>query len=139
MFTLNADRWTVTDSTSIPTGEIRSVENSVMDLRKATILGDVIDKVPGGGYDYNFCMPEPHDRRKTYHIAKVLHPDTGRRLDVYTNQPGVQLYTSNSLPEINATPVVGKNEARYYKYGAFCLETQNYPDAVNHVSLSFLE
>jgi len=132
VFTLNADRWTVTDSGSIPTGEIRSVENSVMDLRTPTTLGDVIDEVPGGGYDYNFCLPEPHDRRKTSFVAKVLHPASGRRLEVYSNQPGVQLYTSNSIPERNETGISGKDGAQYFKHAAFCLETQNYPDAVNH-------
>ncbi|XP_077276504.1 galactose mutarotase isoform X1 [Temnothorax americanus] len=132
VFTLNADRWTVTDSGSIPTGEIRSVENSVMDLRNPTILGDVIDKVPGGGYDYNFCLPEPYDDRKTSFVAKVLHPASGRYLEVHSNQPGVQLYTANSIPERNETGIAGKNGARYFRHAAFCLETQNYPDAVNH-------
>lgn len=136
MFTFNADRWTVTDSNSIPTGEIRSVENSVMDLRNATILGDVIDKVPGGGYDYNFCLPTPHDNRKISFVAKVVHPTTGRRLDVYSNQPGIQFYTSNYLPERNNMAIIGKNKAQYFKHAAFCLETQNYPDAINNVSLS---
>lgn len=132
MFTLNADRWTVTDSRSIPTGEIRSVENSIMNLRNPTILGDVIDKVPGGGYDYNFCLPEPYDHRKTSFVAKVLHPSSGRYLEVYSNQPGVQFYTANFLPEMNETGIVGKNGTQYFKHAAFCLETQNYPDAVNH-------
>lgn len=132
MFTLNADRWTVTDSGSIPTGEIRSVKNSIMDLRNPTILGDVIDKVSGGGYDYNFCLPEPHNHRKISFVAKVLHPSSGRHLEVYSNQPGVQLYTSNSIPERNETGIMGKNGAQYFRHAAFCLETQNYPDAVNH-------
>lgn len=132
VFTLNADRWTVTDSGSIPTGEIRSVENSIMDLRNPTTLGDVIDKVPGGGYDYNFCLPEPYDHRKVSFVAKVSHPASGRYLEVYSNQPGVQLYTTNSVSENNETGIVGKNGAQYYRHAAFCLETQNYPDAVNH-------
>ncbi|XP_012226476.1 galactose mutarotase isoform X2 [Linepithema humile] len=125
--TLNADRWTVTDNESIPTGEIRSVANSVMDLRKPTTLGDVIDKVPGGGYDYNFCLPEPYDHRKVNFVAKVLHPASGRCLEVHSNQPGVQFYTANSLSD-----VIGKNGTEYLKHAAFCLETQNYPDAINH-------
>ncbi|XP_012525518.1 galactose mutarotase isoform X2 [Monomorium pharaonis] len=132
IFMLNADRWTVTNSGSIPTGEIRSVENSIMDLRNPTKLGDVIDKVPGGGYDYNFCLPEPYDPMKISFVAKVLHPTSGRCLEVYSNQPGVQLYTSNSIPARNETGIAGKNGARYFKHAAFCLETQNYPDAVNH-------
>lgn len=134
---MNADHWTVTDSESIPTGEIRPVKNTIMDLRNATILGDVIDKVPGGGYDYNFCLLQPHNYKKKSFVAKVLHPASGRSLEVYSNQPGVQFYTSNFLPEKNNTGILGKNGAKYFKHGAFCLETQNYPDAVNHVSKSY--
>lgn len=134
VFIVNADRWTVTDADSIPTGEIRSVENSVMDLRNATVLGDVIDEVPGGGYDYNFCLPGPYDPTKLNFVAKVVHPDSGRCLEVHSNQPGVQLYTSNSLPAKDQVGITGKKGTQYYKHAAFCLETQNYPDAVNHVS-----
>lgn len=126
---MNADRWTVTEN-SIPTGEIRAVNNSIMDLRKPTILGDVINKVPGGGYDYNFCLPGNVDLSKENFVAKVVHPGTGRILEVFSNQPGVQLYTSNSFPEEG---ILGKSGKTYFKHGAFCLETQNYPDAVNHV------
>lgn len=131
---MNADHWTVTDANSIPTGEIRSVQNSVMDLRKPTILGDIIQKVPGGGYDYNFCLPEPCDQTKERFVAKVVHPSSGRVLEVYSNQPGVQLYTSNFLPEEESQGIPGKNGKKYFKHGALCLETQNYPDAINHVS-----
>lgn len=133
---MSADRWTVTDADSIPTGEIRSVANSIMDLRKPTILGDVINKVPNGGYDYNFCLPD-EDKIKNKFVAKVIHPSSGRTLEVFTNQPGVQLYTSNSIPDDKTfisgkLGITGKNGMKYFKHGALCLETQNYPDAVNH-------
>lgn len=128
---MNADRWTVTDSDSIPTGELRPVDNSVMDLRSPTVLGKVINKVPGGGYDYNFCLPDS-DTTKTKFVAKVLHPESGRFLVVYSDQLGVQFYTANYFPERNKTAILGKGEKPYFKHGAFCLETQNYPDAINH-------
>ncbi|KAJ8684002.1 hypothetical protein QAD02_019794 [Eretmocerus hayati] len=127
--TMNADRWTVTDQDSIPTGEIRKVDNSIMDLRKPTILGDVINQVPGGGYDYNFCLPEKANADDEAFVAKVRHPESGRTLEVYTNQPGVQFYTGNFLDKDGIPGKLGK---KYYKHGAFCLETQNYPDAMNH-------
>lgn len=97
-----------------------------MDLRKPTVLGDVINKVPGGGYDYNFCLLDEF-------AAKVTHATSGRTLEVHTNQPGVQFYTANFFPETGGIP--GKSGQKYLKHGAFCLETQNYPDAVNHVGL----
>lgn len=130
---INADRWTVTNSESIPTGEIRSVANSIMDLRTSTRLGDVIDKVPGGdGYDHNFCLSDNDKRTKQKFVAKVFHPNSGRYLEVRSDQPGVQLYTSNFLPESTTYGIAGKDGAKYFKHEAFCLETQNYPDAVNH-------
>ncbi|XP_012058042.1 PREDICTED: aldose 1-epimerase-like [Atta cephalotes] len=129
MITINADCWTVTDSESIPTGEIQSVVNTIMDLRNLKKFGDVIDKVPGGGYDNNFCLPKSYNDGKVNFVAKVVHPSSGRSLKVYSNQPGVQLYTTNSVPE---NGIVGKNGAKYFKHAAFCLETQNYPDAINH-------
>ncbi|XP_043677375.1 galactose mutarotase isoform X2 [Vespula pensylvanica] len=132
---LNADRWTVTDSDSIPTGEIRSVKDSIMDLRKPTVLGDVIDKVPGGGYDYNFCLPEKSSKvNENRFVAEVEHVGSGRYMTVHSNQPGVQLYTANFLPATNATGILGKDGKRYFRHGALCLETQNYPDAVNHAN-----
>ena len=106
-----------------------------MDLRKPTVLGEVINKVPGGGFDYNFCLPES-DVRKIKLVAKVLHPISGRFIEVHSNQPGVQFYTSNFLPEKNLTGILGKAEKPYFKHAAFCLETQNYPDAINHVSFN---
>ncbi|KAK0167603.1 hypothetical protein PV327_004978 [Microctonus hyperodae] len=130
--TMNADRWTVTDSASIPTGEIRSVTGSLMDLRKPTILGNVINQVVGGGYDYNFCLPENNETKSEKLVAQVKHSDSGRTLEVYSNQPGVQLYTSNFLPEPNTSGIAGKSGKSYFKHGALCLETQNYPDAMNH-------
>lgn len=137
-FTINADHWTVTDTESIPTGEIRSVDDSVMDLRNSTILGDVIDKVPGGGYDYNFCLTMNDTENEKNLVATVLHPTSGRYLKVFSNQPGIQFYTANFLPESNSTGVRGKNGSEYFKHAAFCLETQNYPNAINHVSTEIL-
>ena len=134
--TLNANSWTVTDAESIPTGEIRSVENTIMDLRNSTALGDVIDKVSGGGYDHNFCITANNAANDTEFVARVLHPTSGRFLEIYSNQPGVQFYTSNFLPEQGSTGIRGKNNSEYFKHGAFCLETQNYPDAVNHVGIA---
>ena len=129
MITINADYWTVTDSENIPTGEIQSVANTIMDLRNLKKFGDVIDEVPGGGYDNNFCLPKSYNDGKVNFVAKVVHPSSGRSLKVYSNQSGVQLYTTNSVPE---NGIVGKDGAKYFRHAAFCLETQNYPDAINH-------
>ena len=106
-----------------------------MDLRKPTILGDVINQVPGGGYDYNFCLPGNIDSTKENFVAKVIHLESGRILEVYSNQPGVQFYTSNFMPSVGEKGISGKQGQKYFKHGAFCLETQNYPDAMNNVRI----
>ncbi|XP_013379096.1 aldose 1-epimerase [Lingula anatina] len=122
--TINAETFTPKDENSIPTGEIASVEGTVFDLRKPVRIGDRINNVPGDkGYDHNFCVGEKRERK---HIAKVEHRASGRVMDVYTEQPGVQLYTGNYLAGIS-----GKGGAIYGQHSALCLETQNYPDAVN--------
>ncbi|XP_011496126.1 PREDICTED: aldose 1-epimerase-like [Ceratosolen solmsi marchali] len=103
-----------------------------MDLRKPTVLGDVILDVPGGGYDNNFCITDYIDTTSEKFVAKVVHPQTGRILEIFTNQPGVQFYTANNLSGTDNRGIIGKHGITYFKHGAFCLETQNFPDAINH-------
>lgn len=128
---VNSDRTTAVDSDAIPTGEIDPVGGTIFDLRIPTRLGDVINQVPGGGYDHNFCITKGNKQEVTF-VSRVDHPPSGRYLEVYSDQPGVQLYTGNSLPAPDQTALIGKSDAGYRKHGAFCLETQNYPDAINH-------
>lgn len=70
--------------------------------------------------------------------AKAVHPGNGRYLEVYSNQNGCQFYTATFLPNVSekvpAKLVIGKGNTKYEKCGSFCFETQNFPDAVNHVS-----
>ncbi|XP_043290136.1 galactose mutarotase-like isoform X2 [Venturia canescens] len=129
---INADRWTVVDEENIPIGELKSVANTVMDLRNPVVLGDVINKVPGGGYDNNFCLPNDNAEKKMTLVSKVKHPDSGRYLEIHSNQPGVQFYTALFLPEDGTPGLKGKDGQAYFRHGSMCLETQNYPDAVNH-------
>lgn len=112
------------DDAQIPTGEIASVQNTCFDLRKSVQLGNHMQQFHMDGFDHNFCLPFGKDRK---HCAKVCHPASGRVLDVYTTQPGVQFYTANAMTQ----PIKGKGGAVYGKHSAFCLETQNWPDAVN--------
>lgn len=126
-------------------GNFLRVASTAFDLRTSKILGDVISKLPSQpGFDNNFCITKGFRQEEAF-VARVYHPDSGRVLEVYSNQPGVQFYTGNFLPENpksfqgdlkNLPRLTGKG-TQYYKHGAFCLETQNYPDAVNHVSISF--
>ncbi|XP_017768471.1 PREDICTED: aldose 1-epimerase [Nicrophorus vespilloides] len=139
---INADRITEVDEDFIPTGKLLPVCNTIFDLRIPKQLGSVIHKVPVvNGYDHNFCINRASEQQNTF-VSRIQHYATGRALEVYSNQYGVQFYTSNGLPEdpkdapmgadiTKLQKVVGKDGANYYKHSAICLETQNYPDAVN--------
>lgn len=129
--TLMCDAYTPTDSDSIPTGEIRSVEGTAFDFREAKPIGrdinsDDIQLVQARGYDHNFCINGESGKIKKF--AHVFDPKTGRMLDAYTDLPGVQLYTGNFMSGEDT----GKDGIKFDKQYAFCLETQFYPDTPNH-------
>lgn len=123
---INADRYTVVDDTSIPTGELRAVAGTEMDLRTPTPIGQNIDAVQGLGYDHNYCLNQPAPGKLVL-AARVEEPESGRTLECRTTEPGVQFYTGNYLGNI-----VGKGGAVYNKHEGFCLETQHFPDSPNH-------
>lgn len=120
---INADRYTVFDETQIPTGAIAPVEGTPLDFRQARKIGERIEQAKG--YDHNFVLNGRTGQMKL--CARVRDPRSGRVMEIRTTEPGVQLYTANGL-DGTITGVSGKP---YPKYGAFCLETQHYPDSVN--------
>ena len=127
--TVNADSFTPADQYSIPTGEIRSVEGTPMDFRAGRVLGDEIDAdyEPlrfGMGYDHNWVLKNEGRFDK---VAEVVSEESGIAMEVYTDLPGVQIYTANFLDGES-----GKDGASYIKRSAVCLETQYFPDAVHH-------
>ncbi|XP_014846598.1 PREDICTED: aldose 1-epimerase [Poecilia mexicana] len=127
---ISAQSYLPVDDTSIPTGEIRPVEDTPFDLRAPVPVGIRLKNVPGLGFDHNFCLCSPRDDWTERHAARVLHPPSGRVLEVSTSQPGVQFYTANVLDG----SIRGKGGVTYGKHSAFCLETQNWPNAVNQAS-----
>lgn len=112
-------------------GEIRSVDGTPFDLRQSRRLAEAMAapdeqmRLAGGGFDHTFVLRPPAGAglRKA---AVVRHPASGRILEVATDQPGMQLYTGNTLHE------AGRHGRRYPQYGGLCLETQQFPDAPNH-------
>jgi len=122
--TINADRFTPVDKGLIPTGELRSVENSPMDFRKPMTIDSRIDQVPGG-YDHNYVLNTSGDT--TVLAARASEPTSGRVIEVYTTEPGVQLYSGNFLDG----SITGKSGKVYKKHYGFCLETQHFPDSPN--------
>jgi len=126
---INAQFFTPTDETNLPTGEILSVKGTPMDFTSPKKIGDEIDSdyvqiKYGAGYDHNWVLSH---RCGTLGLAAVARdPESGRIMEVLTTQPGLQLYTANWIDNEK-----GKDGKRYGRRWAFCLETQHFPDAVN--------
>jgi aldose 1-epimerase len=127
MIQIHADRYLPVDETLIPIGEQRSVRGTPFDFRTPHPIGSRIDDV-GLGYDHTFVIRGPVGTLRRAAIA--WDPQSGRSLEVWTDQPGIQLYTGNYLAEVNT----GKSRTSYSKHGGFCLEAQGFPDAINQSS-----
>ncbi len=130
VLTLNADHFTPADKTLVPTGEIRSVEGTPLDFRQPTPIGARIDLDDeqlgfGGGYDHNFVLNQSDEA--PWLAARVEEPTTGRLMEIFTSEPGVQFYSGNGLDGSNT----GKGGTVYQQRAGFCLETQHYPDSPN--------
>lgn len=130
---INADRFTPVDKNLIPTGELRPVKGTPFDFTTPTKIGARINDnyeqlVLGHGYDHNFVINSHPEQSGLKLAARVHEPTSGRTLEVWTTQPGVQFYTGNFLDG----KVVGKNGHAYQRRNGFCLETQHFPDSPNH-------
>jgi aldose 1-epimerase len=129
--TLHASRFTPVDAALIPTGELKPVEGTPFDFRKATAVGarigaDDAQLHLGHGYDHNWVLDSGGG--KLVEAAEVYEPSSGRVLKVMTDQPGIQFYTGNFL---NGT-IKGKGGKPDELRSALCLETQHFPDSPNH-------
>jgi aldose 1-epimerase len=125
---IDADRYTVVDAESIPTGELRAVKGTPFDFTTAKPVGrDIaaLKDAPGGGYDHNFVCREPGAGLAV--VAELRDPRSGRVMTISTDQPGIQFYTGNYLKSVS-----GKGGRIYEKHAGICLETQHFPDSPNH-------
>ncbi|EDV96625.1 galactose mutarotase [Drosophila grimshawi] len=125
-----------TDNHQIPTGNFLDVNDTVYDMRIPVLLGDRLKQFDNRlikGYDNCFVVNENKDTGINL-VAKLLHPPSGRSMEIYSNQPGLQFYTANNLPdeEKGDTPMIGKDCTHYHKHGSFCVETEKFPDSMNH-------
>lgn len=124
---LNASQYTPVDATLIPTGEIKPVKDTPLDFTKPTLIGARIYELKEiGGYDHNYVVDGKAGKLRL--AARASDPTTGRQMEVWTTEPGVQFYSALNLDG----KIVGKNGISYPKFGALCLETQHYPDSPNH-------
>src|SRR5215213_260183 len=123
--TLNADHFTPVSEDLIPTGEIKPVEGTPMDFRKAKAIGSDLGKV-AGGYDHNFVLNNWDGTLRL--AARLYEPVSGRALEILTTEPGMQFYSGNFLDG----SLIGRNGVAYALYTGLCLEPQYFPDAPNH-------
>jgi aldose 1-epimerase len=127
---INADFFVPIDDTSIPTGEIRAVKGTPFDFTKMHAVGDMIDADDeqtknGAGYDHCFVLNKRQPGELSY-AAKIFEPHTGRTMEVYTTEPGVQVYTDNW-----ATGYPGQLGATFPRRSSICFEAQHFPDSPN--------
>ncbi len=130
--TINADRFTPVDSKLIPTAELRSVKGTPFDFTQPAAIGARVEQNDeqlkfGNGYDHNFVINGKAGTLRQ--AAKVVEPATGRVMEVWTTEPGVQLYIGNFLSDR-----AGKGGKVYKRRYGFCLETQHFPDSPNKPS-----
>ena len=128
---INADYYLPIDETSIPTGEIRFVKGTPFDFRKPKTVGQDIDAdneqiKNGQGYDHNFVLNKKEEGELSF-AAKIKDPVSCRTMEVYTTEPGLQMYTGNFL-----TGISGQHGATFPRRSAVCFEAQKFPDTPNH-------
>ncbi len=127
---VRADEYTLAEDL-VPTGELASVAGTPLDFRRPTRIGDRIDQLTdtaAKGYDHNYVLlPNRNENRPLKLAALLSDPASGRSVRISTTEPGVQLYSGNFL-----TGQTGKDGKAYAYRSAVCLETQHYPDSVNH-------
>jgi aldose 1-epimerase len=127
VLTLDADRYTPVDEGLIPTGELKPVADTPMDFTTPTAIGKCIHEVKGG-YDHNYVLNNWNQVQPSLRLAaKVVEPTSGRVMEVWTTEPGMQFYTGNFLDGT----ITGKKGKIYHKHYGFCLETQHFPDSPN--------
>ncbi len=131
MLYINANSFTPVDATLIPTGELRPVDGTPFDFRQPTAIGARINADDqqikfGPGYDHNWVINKPAGQLGL--MARVSEPASGRVMEVFSTEPGLQFYSGNFL---NGS-IMGKDGMVYRYRSAFCMEPQHYPDSPNH-------
>ncbi len=128
---LNASRFTPVDATLIPTGELRPVAGTPFDFTTPTAIGARVNQDDeqlkfGRGYDHNWVLDKPEPG--AFSLAAILRePESGRVMEVWTTEPGIQFYCGNFMDGSN----IGKGDVTYHYRNGLCLETQHFPDSPN--------
>lgn len=126
---LYADFYTPVDNKSIPTGEILSVANTGFDFRTETRLKENMEKLPMGSIDHNFVINHQEQEGDLYKAAEIFEATSGRKMEVFTTQPGVQVYNALYLQDEG---FIGRHGKEYQAFAGICFETQHFPDSPHH-------
>lgn len=131
LVSIDAEHFLPMDEHSLPTGKLESVNDGPFDFRELQSLDQRLDSPNAqvaleGGFDHNFVLRKDRDCKKDP-VAVVIDEGSGRKLEVFTTEPGIQFYTANFMDGTLA----GKNDVFYQKHSGFCLETQHFPDSPN--------
>ncbi|MBN2520600.1 MAG: galactose mutarotase [Bacteroidales bacterium] len=121
---IDADQVTELNNEQIPTGKMLDIKGTPFDLTELKPLGTQIKKLSDKGFDHNYVLNKKDVEMAL--VAKVIERKTGRMIEVFTNEPGIQLYTGNYIGKIK-----GKNRIKYKDFYGLCLETQHFPDSPN--------
>ena len=124
LLTLHAESYLPTDEDRIPTGELRAVQGTPMDFTRPVKIGARIDQVTGGGYNHCYVLNKGPDPLSL--AASVYEPFSGRVMEIYTTEPGIQFYSGHFLKNYR-----GARGILFNKYDGFCLEAQHFPNSVN--------
>jgi len=124
LLTLHAESYLPTDEDRIPTGELRAVQGTPMDFTRPVKIGARIDQVTGGGYNHCYVLKKGPDPLSL--AASVYEPFSGRVMEIYTTEPGIQFYSGHFLKNYR-----GARGILFNKYDGFCLEAQHFPNSVN--------
>lgn len=130
---INADQSTPVDEGMIPTGEVVNILGTDLDFTSPHVIGERIDNDHpqlkyGGGYDFNYVLNKQEG--ELAFAASAYEPESGRYMEVFTTEPGVQLYTANHMKGAE----IGKSGKPYIHRAGFCFETQHFPDSPNHAN-----
>ncbi len=137
---MNSSKYLETNGKMVPTGELVQVDGTSLDFRNVASIEQHLDEMADGELDHYFVIDEDapvlhawvcDENVELRHAATLEHPGTGRELEVFTDQPGLQVYSANRLSRIS--------QGRWRDYGALCLETQGYPNAVNEPTFPSIE
>lgn len=121
---IESEHVTEVDDAMVPTGNLMSIKDSPLDLLSLKQMGEQIEILDSKGFDHNYVVKG--NGKALSFVSKVHEPKSGRVMEVFSSEPGVQFYSGNYIGDI-----VGKNKTRYADFSGFCLETQHYPDSPN--------